>query len=321
MPDHRPSPAVPATASAHRPDDESPDPRVPTVVVITHERRDELIRTLERLTALPERVPIILIDNASGDGTADAVEQRFPEVTLIRADRNLGAVGRNIGVTLARTPHVAFCDDDTWWEPGALTRAVEILDAHPGLAAITARIIVEPDGRIDPICTEIASSPLPRSSDLPGHPLISFLAGVSVVRRDAFLRAGGFSPKLWLGGEEELLASDLLRAGWQLAYVPEIAAHHHPSTARDPHRRRRRGIRNTLWFTWLRRSTPDALGRTGRLLRALPRDRVSLGAVLDAVRGLPWVLRNRDPLPDELEALYRMLDPDQVGGPNRRYVS
>lgn len=292
-----------------------------TVVVITHDRRAELLHTLGLLTELPERPPVIVVDNASTDGTAEAVEQDFPTVTLIRADRNLGAVGRNLAARIATTRHLAFCDDDTWWEPGSLARGVEILDAHPELAVATATILVEPDGRVDPICEELRSSPLPRRAGVPGHPLISFLAGVSLLRRRAFLDAGGFSSRLWLGGEEELLASDLLRAGWQLGHLPELIAHHRPSRARDAHRRRRLGIRNSLWFTWLRRSWRDALRHTVRLLRALPRDRHSLGGVMDAVRGVPWVLRNRDPLPPELEARYRLLEDDQVNGPNRRYVS
>lgn len=81
------------------------------------------------------------------------------------------------------------------------------------MAVITAVIIVEPHGQIDAICEEMAQSPLCRTPRLPGHRLLSFLAGVSVLRREGFEQAGGFSERLWLGGEEELLASDLGRAG------------------------------------------------------------------------------------------------------------
>ncbi|MDD4867887.1 MAG: glycosyltransferase family 2 protein, partial [Mycobacterium sp.] len=153
------------------------------------------------------------------------------------------------------------------------------------------------------------------------HPLLSFLAGVSVVRRGAFLAAGGFSSRLWLGGEEELLASDLARAGWHMSYVPDVVAHHHASRLRDPHLRRRHGIRNTLWFTWLRRPLPGAALRTARLLRRLPRDRVTAQGVADALRGLPWVLRERDPVPAHLERGYRQLEDMQLNGGSRNYVS
>jgi N-acetylglucosaminyl-diphospho-decaprenol L-rhamnosyltransferase len=167
----------------------------------------------------------------------------------------------------------------------------------------------------------MAASPLDRTPGIPGHPLLSFLAGVSIVRREAFLAAGGFSTRLWLGGEEELLASDIARAGWHMSYVPEIVAHHHASVARDSHLRRRHGIRNTLWFTWLRRPMPAAAVRTGRLLATLPRDRVTALGLLDAERGLPWVLRERNPVPAHIERGYRQLADMQLKGGARKYVS
>src|SRR4051794_35052172 len=123
-----------------------PDPRV-AVVVITHQRRDELLLAVDRLLALPEQPHVVVVDNGSTDGTADAVRARFPEVELVPSPENLGAVGRNVGVARLDTPYVAFCDDDTWWDPGALRTAADVLDAHPRLAVVTARIIVEPGGR------------------------------------------------------------------------------------------------------------------------------------------------------------------------------
>jgi N-acetylglucosaminyl-diphospho-decaprenol L-rhamnosyltransferase len=297
-----------------------PDERV-SVVIITHNRCAELDRTLQRLAGLPERPRVIVVDNASTDGTAQMVRTHHRDVTLLTPGANLGAVGRNLGVRLADTPYVAFCDDDTWYDPGALRCAADVLDAHPTLAVVSASIIVEPDGRLDAICEEMAESPLQRTPGIPGHPLLSFLAGVSIVRRDVFLAAGGFSTRLWLGGEEELLASDIARAGWQMSYVPEIVAHHHASTARDTHLRRRHGIRNTLWFTWLRRPVPSAAVRTVRLLRRLPRDRVTAQGIGDAVRGLPWVLRERNPVPAHLERGYQQLEDMQLNGGARKYVS
>ncbi|MEW1955441.1 glycosyltransferase [Terrabacter sp. NPDC080008] len=297
-----------------------PDERL-TVVVITHNRCAELDRTLSSLERLPEQPPVIVVDNGSSDGTSGMVRTRHPAAELVTAGENLGAVGRNVGVHRATTPYVAFCDDDTWYDPGALTLAADLLDAHPTLAVVTGSIRVEPDGRLDGICEEMAQSPIECPPGLPGHPLLSFLAGVSVVRRRAFLEAGGFSERLWLGGEEELLASDLVRSGWHLAYVPEVVAHHHASVLRDAHLRRRHGIRNTLWFTWLRRPLGSAVRRTARLLVRLPRDRVTAQGVLDALRGARWVARERRVVPPEVEQGYRLLEESQLNGRSRRYVS
>jgi GT2 family glycosyltransferase len=204
------------------------EPRV-GVVVITWQRREEALAAVARLRALPEQPPLVLVDNGSTDGTAAAVRERFPDVDVVALPENLGAVGRNVGVARLRTTYVAFCDDDTWWEPGSLRHAADVLDAYPRLAVVNARIVMEPGGADDPIVTELRDSPVPGPDWLPGPALGSFLAGASVVRRSAFLDAGGFSPRLWLGGEEELLATDLLSAGWELCYLDDLVVHHQAS--------------------------------------------------------------------------------------------
>ncbi|SFF59085.1 Glycosyltransferase, GT2 family [Actinacidiphila alni] len=291
-----------------------------TVVVITRDRRAELLRTLRLLTRLPEHPRVIVTDNASGDGTPEAVERHFPGVTLLRADRNLGAVGRNVAVRRVRTPYVAFCDDDTWWEPGSLRRAADLLDAAPGLAGVNARIVVEPAGAEDPVVGDLRDSPLTGPSWLPGPAIGSFLAAATVLRVTAFRQAGGFHPGLWLGGEEELLATDLRRAGWELCYVPELTIHHAASAVRDSTARRVVGLRNTLWFTWLRRPWRSALRRTWELLRTVPRDAASVRAFAYALAGLPWVLARRDPVPAAIEADLAALERARRTSEARRYI-
>jgi GT2 family glycosyltransferase len=291
-----------------------------TVVVITHNRCPELLRTLDRLAGLPERPEVIVTDNGSTDGTSAAVARHHPQVRLLRPGRNLGAVGRNLAVRRVRTPYVAFCDDDSWWAPGALAGAADLLDRHPALGSVTARILVEPGGTEDPIVAELRDSPVPGPRWLPGPALGSFLAAATVLRTDAFRRAGGFHPRLWLGGEEELLAADLAVDGWWLTYAEHLTIHHQPSAARDATRRRRDGIRNTLWFTWLRRPARPALRRTLHLARTVPRDAASLRAFAEAAAALPWVLRERRTLPPEVERRFRLLDDSQRRSTARSYT-
>ena len=283
------------------------DQRV-SLVVITRDRRAGLLATLGRLTALPERPRIVVVDNGSRDGTAAAVRRAFPSVDLIALDANRGPAARNLGVERVRTPYVAFSDDDSWWAPGALARAADLLDAHPDLGLVNGHILVGEDERDDPVCLAMATSPLPDDPGMPGRPILSFLGCAVVVRRDAFLRAGGYRPELAVGGEEELLGWDLAASGWALSYVPELVVHHHPSPVRDPDERRARSLRNALWTTWLRRPAGTAWRRSVELVRRAPRDHVTARALVGAAAGVPRVLRRRRLLPAHLEAMRRTLD-------------
>jgi GT2 family glycosyltransferase len=291
-----------------------------TVVVMTWNRRPELLRTLGRMTALPERPQIIVADNGSTDGSADAVAARFPQVRLLRGRRNVGALARNAAVRRVESPYVAFCDDDTWWEPGALGTAADLLDAHEGLGSVTGRIVVEPEGTEDPIVPELSGSPVPAPGWLPGPALLGILAGASMLRVSAFREVGGFSPKLRIGGEEELLAIDLAACGWWMCYREDVVVHHAASAVRDARQRRRQGIRNTLWTTWSRRPVRSALRRTSAVLDSLPRDRTSALAVAEALAGLPWVLRERRVVPRPVEHGLRLLEGPQRTSVARRYV-
>lgn len=291
-----------------------------TVVMITHNRREQLLETLAEMTTLPDAAPIVLVDNASTDGTADAVERRYPDVRLIRAQRNLGAVARNVAVREVTTPYVAFCDDDTRWQPGSLTRAADHLDRHPGLGVVTGRCLVEPELTEDPITPELRHSPVPGPEWLPGPALLGVMAGLSAVRVRAFTDVGGFSSRMWLGGEEELFALDLAARGWWMCWDEKMVIHHAPSTTRDPRRRRQLGIRNTLWTLWLRRPVRSALRRMVTVLGSAPRDRATVGAVVEALRGIPWVLRNREVVPAGVERGLVLLEESQRASVARRYV-
>ena len=278
-----------------------------TVVIATMDRRDNVLTTLDRLAALPERPAVVLVDNGSTDGTADAVRNQHPEVVVLEPGRNLGAAGRTLGVEAARTELVAFADDDSWWAPGALPRAEEHFSRSPRLGLLAARILVGPAGRLDPVCAEMAASPLPRQADLPGPPVLGFIACGAVVRRSAYLAVGGFSPVVFFLGEETLLAQDLAAAGWGLAYVDDVVAHHHPGTAGDRTGRLRLQARNALVSSWLRRPLLVTLRHTAAYaLRS--RSPVWRGALLDALRRLPAVVPERRLLPTEVERQVRLLE-------------
>src|SRR5690242_14594840 len=98
-----------------------------TVVVSAHDRREWLRRCLTALALLPERPAVVVVDNGSNDGTSGMVAHEYPQVRLLRRQRNAMAEVRNAGVAAASTPFVALADVDTGWVPGALERAVHLM--------------------------------------------------------------------------------------------------------------------------------------------------------------------------------------------------
>ena len=87
--------------------------------------------------------------------------------------RNVGAAVRNAGVRRARTPYVAFSDDDSWWQPGALRRAAAALDADPRLGLVAARTLVGPGCERTRSDEAMAASPLREGG---GAAVLGFLA-------------------------------------------------------------------------------------------------------------------------------------------------
>jgi GT2 family glycosyltransferase len=268
----------------------SPAPADVTVVVASRNRREDLLDSLPRHEA-----PVVLVDNGSTDDTVAAVRKAHPGVTVLPLDRNVGAQARTLGAAHAATEFVAFADDDSWWAPGDLARAVAIMRAHPRLALLNARILVGPEQRLDPVCREMADSPLGTDPDLPGPSLLGFVACGALVRTEAFAAVGGFDAVVRFPGEEERVALDLAAAGWGMAYVDQVTVHHHPSPRRHTPGRRKAAIwRSRLLTALMRHPLPDAGrlvlgalgdGRPGRegLLRALP----DVPAALSARRRLP----------------------------------
>jgi GT2 family glycosyltransferase len=274
-----------------------------TIVVISRNRRADVLATLPRHEA-----PVVLVDNGSTDGTVEAVREAHPEVSVLALERNAGARARTLGAAHAGTPFVAFADDDSWWAPGDLARAVQIMQAYPRLALLNARILVGAEERLDTLCDVMAASPLGTAPDLPGPSLLGFVACAALVRTAAFEAVGGFDSVIRFPGEEERLALDLAAAGWGLAYVDEVTVHHHPSPRRDAGRRRQAGIwRSRLLTALMRLPATDVARVTARAARS---GRSGWEGLLRAVPDAPAALLHRRSIPPQVRADRRRLASD-----------
>ena len=214
-----------------------------TLVVPTKNRKDELRRAL--LSARRQTIPldVFVMDDASTDGTAEMVETEFPEVILTRASQSRGPTAqRNRGTQLARTEIVVSIDDDCVFEnPDTLEKTLSTFDdERVGLVSIPY---------VDALNSGTMQGNAPDSST--PYASFSFRACSYAVRRDAFLKAGGYRELLMIQGEEDDLSIRLLDHGYLIIAGDAPPIYHYESPRRDWSRLDMLGARNTILFTWL----------------------------------------------------------------------
>ena len=272
-----------------------------SVMIVTHNRVNTLVDTLQKLKALPEKPPLIVVDNGSTDGTAERVKSDFPDVTVLSLPPGLGCVSRNEGIRLAKTPLVALCDDDSYWAPGALTRAVQYFEAYPHLGVLAGKVLLGQEQRLEPVCEAMRDSPLSDPRPLPGPAIPGFVCCAVIIRQTAFWSIGGFHHQFAIAGEERLFSADMRAAGWSLAYAEDVLAYHFPSPARSTARRIHLLTRDTLWYYWLRRPWYYALRHTLHIYQKSRIDENVRSGYREALRQLHRFLFQRRPVPPAVE--------------------
>ncbi|MBA9003191.1 glycosyltransferase [Thermomonospora cellulosilytica] len=182
--------------------------RVVTVIV-THDRRDLLAESLTAVQAQTRRPDLVLVvDNASTDGTGDLVRERFPDIELVALAENTGGAG-GFAVGVARALErdadlIWLMDDDTVAEPGALEALLEARRRIPGPPALVASRVVWTDGREHPMNTprikpratreELARATAARCVPIRSASFVSILVEAQAVRERGLPMADYF---LW----------------------------------------------------------------------------------------------------------------------------
>jgi GT2 family glycosyltransferase len=267
-----------------------------TVAIVNHENRSALLDGLSALTADDARraaVEVIVVDNASRDGSVAAVRAAHPAVEVIaREDRGGYGANHNLALRRARGRHVLLLNDDARVTPGAIDALCDALDAQPGVA-VAAPTVRTPSGALEPTLwprpslREEVRSALRRDgpATVRGDAPIGWVTGCALmVRRDAVMALGGFDEDFFMYMEETDLCTRLLDAGWRIAHVGQAVVVHDgqlsaaaasPARAVEISRARRR--------YWRKHYSP-----AGALLaRAVVGARLAALAAAAALRGRP----------------------------------
>jgi GT2 family glycosyltransferase len=292
--------------------DTPPDRPTVSAVIVTFRRPEALATALARVRELPLD-EVIVVDNAADPETMAVIERSGSGARLVTSSENLGAAGANLGAREARSDLLLMLDDDAYPLPGAIERLVEAFRAAPRLGAAGGMVHdVDEHGNVVR-STELGTFDWylrgGRTGGGPVHglPAFFFPEGASMIRQQAFLEAGGFFPPFFMGRVMGLdLSARLLARGWDVRYVPD--AHFHHSKDRGGRAkagvRLRRGIRNQVWYFWLRFPTGIAARRIPAylaydLIESVYRRQPAawFAGIADAWRGRQLVRPYREPLP------------------------
>ncbi len=231
------------------------------VVIVNWNTRDLLRDCLRSLAASDKRVrlQVIVVDNASSDGSADMVRAEFPTVTVIASTTNGGfSYANNLGLRelgfdseVMKTPprYALLLNPDTVVPPETFQVLIDYLDAHPGVGVAGPRLVML-DGRLDLACRRSFPTPeislwrmtglsklFPRNRrfgrynmtflpDTQETEVDSVVGAFMLVRREAIVAAGLLDEVFWMYGEDLDWAFRIKEAGWTVMYLPRATVLH-----------------------------------------------------------------------------------------------
>ncbi|MFA0782915.1 MAG: hypothetical protein YYHSYBAR_001306 [Candidatus Fervidibacter sacchari] len=231
-----------------------------SVIIVNWNTREHLRRCLQSLTQRSTpctlHLEIIVVDNASVDGSAEMVRCEFPHVRLIANDRNLGyAAANNQGAKIARGRYLLLLNPDTIVPNEAVVRLVEFAEFHPD-AGIVAPKLVYPDGSLQP---SVRSFPTPMAllfsalgldrvfpqSRIFGRYRMTWfrydqvaevdqpMASALLVRKNAWEQIGGMDETMPIFFNDVDFCWRLKKAGWRIYFFPNATViHHHGASTR-----------------------------------------------------------------------------------------
>jgi GT2 family glycosyltransferase len=222
-----------------------------SIIIVTWNSKEFILRCMQSLAHATKGIQaeIIVVDNASSDGTAEAVRDHFPQAQLVCLHENVGfARACNIGIARTQGRFVGFLNPDTEVLSAAFTHLVNFLDRHPRAAAAGGRLMnsdhtLQPSTHVFPnpltafaVALKLHHAPFlgsrvrggfesARIVDTPAP--VDYVKGAFFVARKSFLEeVGGFDERYFLWFEEVDLQRTAHARGWSIYYYPRAQAIH-----------------------------------------------------------------------------------------------
>lgn len=289
-----------------------------SIIIVSYNKREDIVRCLQSVLKTPAPTfEIIVVDNASIDGSADAVAEAFPQVITIRSDANLGfGGGCNLGARRASGDCLVFLNPDTIVDREWLSALIDTLDSQSKAGLVTSKILMLTAPEHINACgntVHITGLTLCRglgasSNSFSDVEEVDAVSGAAfAVRRDVFDALGGFDETMFLYMEDTDLSLRARLAGWKCLCVPQSLVFHDYSLKLFPlkvfYQERNRYLmllKSLKWATLIALAPALLMAEAITWGFVLLHDRRNAGNKLEAYR---WITRNWSLIMEKREAI------------------
>lgn len=214
-----------------------------SAVVLAYNRATEVAYTLNKLKAygasLPFPLEIIVVDNESSDNTSEMVLQNFPDVRIVKIEKNIGIAGWNEGFKIATHKYILVLDDDSHVEHG-LPEAIDYLEHNKQVGILALNVTTGPYKTDEWIWQD--GKPWQHEQEVVG-----FFGCGAIIRKTVYEKVGGFAEWMYVYGHEWEYGIRCLNAGYTIKYFQKSSVIHRASPInRTSKRARVFGTRNDM---------------------------------------------------------------------------
>ena len=199
-----------------------------TNVSLCWNRKDEICESLKRIREIDyPNLEVIVVDNASTDGTPETIEAEFPEVKLIKMFKNIGIEAYNIGFKNAGGEYIVILDDDSFPAKDAITKMVDKFtsDTQLGVVAFDVRNFYNYD-EVKKVEADKADLAQKETAAVAENYLMAFNGAGAGVRRDLLERVGFYPEEFFLYWNEQDTAFRVLDQGYKVRFFSDVVAYH-----------------------------------------------------------------------------------------------
>jgi GT2 family glycosyltransferase len=248
-----------------------------TIIVLNYNglrHLEECFASLTKVDYPPEKLELMMVDNASTDDSVKYVRDHYPQVRIEQSEENVGfAAGNNLGAAAATGQYVVFLNNDMWVDPCFVYGLVEAIQSEPDVVCAGAKILNWDGSQFDFVGSSAHFAGYAYQFGLGErfetdrynevHPMLFACGGAMIVERRIFLDVGGFDEDYFIYYEDMDLGWRLWLLGFKVVFAPEaIVNHRHHGTMKafSDYRKRVLFKRNAL-YTIIKNYSDDHLGR------------------------------------------------------------